>query len=792
MKISLNWIGDFITWKETNPQEIARIITAHVAEVDEVEVAGRLLENCCVGKVLSIDKHPNADKLTVCMVQTDQGDKKVVCGGSNLRKGMKVAFAHVGAKVLWHGGELMTLEKTKIRGEESEGMICAAEELELGSLFPAPPEHGPRPVVDLGDGSKGVGTSLKEYLGMNDAILHIDNHAITHRADLFSHIGFARECVAIGLGTWKKKLPDYTAPKFSRDNVPFKLEIEREELMPRYCACVIEIDSLGETPDWMKKRLEVVGWRPLNLPIDITNFVASEVGVPLHSFDLDDLKGDVHMRVSTEGEKIVTLDEKERTLPAGALVLSDDEGIFDLLGIMGGLRSSTKPTTKRIYLHSASLDPVAIRRTVIATGHRTDAATVYEKGVPHITTEEGFNRAVHLFLELVPGARVVSELSEKGDNGKATPITISVKRVQSVLGAQISSKEMQKILKDLEFEVSAKGDTLTATPPLMRLGDVEGSHDLVEEIGRIYGYNKIEATLPSASTVPPERDQRINHIRDALKEQACIEILPLSFVGPDLLAKAGFEVEGAVGVQNAIGTELSLMAPSVLPRLLEHAEASMLQVETNLKTFTIAHTFPTLDGETMELGILIAARQEPDIYTEPFLVASHVLRAALRAAGYEATLSETRASGAYMHPGRTASIHVGGTTVGTVYEIHPEIQAHFDLPQRAAAVSLNLISLLAHPASTVVAEHVPQFPAVSYDLTVTMDQKKSSGDLLAKIRSSSSLLESVEVADLYSGKPLTGGQYNLTIRCTYRSPERTLTDAEVKAEHEKVLKLLNI
>src|SRR3990167_5013344 len=338
MKLSLEWLSEFVTFTTTDPEEIARRLTAHVGEVDDVEIQGKYLKDCCVGKVSNLRKHPGADKLNLCNVETDRGVKNIVCGGTNLREGMLVAFAHVGATVK-HGDEKMTLKEAKIRGEKSEGMICAAEELELKDMFPAKKEDGERPVIELKveSGKWKVGMSLKEALGMDDVIFHIDNHAITHRADLFSHIGFARECVAIGLAEWKKepKMPSFTFPKTA---LPFALKVENPKLMPRYCACLIAIDGLGVTPDWMKKRLIATGSRPVNLPVDITNFVMMEIGVPLHSFDAGDIKGNVTMRASKKGESIVTLDQVKRALPEGALILEDDGGIFDLLGIMGGDR----------------------------------------------------------------------------------------------------------------------------------------------------------------------------------------------------------------------------------------------------------------------------------------------------------------------------------------------------------------------------------------------------------------------------------------------------------------------
>src|SRR3989338_1837332 len=447
MKISLDWLSDFIEFKKKDPQVIAQEVTAHAAEVDEVQELGALLKHCCVGKIMSLAKHPNADRLNICEVKTDHGTKKVVCGGTNLRVGMRIAFAHSGATVK-QGKEMMTLEKMKIRGEESDGMICASEELALEDRFPPKASEGSRPIVDLGDGDDGVGKDLRSYLNLSDTVLHIDNHAITHRADLFSHVRFARECVAMGIATWKKE-PELPTFKFPKTALPFALKVENSKLMPRYCACLITIDGLGETPDWMKKRLTATGWRPVNLPVDITNYVMMEIGVPLHSFDAGDIVGDVTMRGSRRGEKIVTLDTSELTLPEGALILEDTKGIFDLLGIMGGLRSSTKNSTRRIYLHSASLDPVSIRFTVIATGHRTDAATVYEKTVPHITTEQGFFRALQLFLELAPGARAGSNIESYGDNGEGKPITFSASYAEGKLGTAIPEKTIVKIFEDL-------------------------------------------------------------------------------------------------------------------------------------------------------------------------------------------------------------------------------------------------------------------------------------------------------------------------------------------------------
>lgn len=793
MKISLDWLGEYLDWNISDPQEVARAVTGHTAEVDDVIEQGALMNKCCVGKVTDLQKHPNADKLSICKVHTDDGVKSIVCGGTNLRDGMKVAFAHIGAKVQTPDGSLFELSKAKIRGETSEGMICANVELDLESQFPTTPEQGDRPVIDLGDGDDGVGLPLKEYLGLTDTVLDVDNHAITQRPDLFSHIGFARELVAMGAAKWKKS-PDFMAPEFTNDAIPFTFEVKDEALMPRYCACIIEIDELGETPDWMKRRLEATGWRSINLPIDITNYVMMEVGVPLHSFDADDIKGTVHMRPAKEGEKITTLDGSERELSEGALILSDDEGNFDLLGIMGGLRSSTKADTKRIYLHTCSLDPVSIRNAMIKMGHRTDAGTTYEKGVPPITTEQGFYRAAQLMLELIPGARIASVLDSVGDNGQPELISLQIDYVHRMLGVEIEPKQVEQILSDLGCDVQQVGDVFSVIPPLWRIKDMQGPHDLIEEIGRIYGYDNIEAQLPDENITPPARDTRTHAVRDTLKDRGYFELIPLSLISPDLLRKCNFDPANAEEIENPIGEELSLMQMSILPRLLEQAEEQLRHCDDVLKTFHIGRVFEANkkgeDAEHIELGMLLSSKKPTQLTNDPFLMLKSHLQDAFAAAGYDISITPAKEVPVYAHPGRTADVFIGDTFVGYLAEVHPAVREQFDLPERAAAALINMHAALDCEAQVRVANKLSQYPAVRYDVTIEFDQTKSVAELMENIRGTSELLEDVEVADVYA--PNAGSNlYNLTLRLTYRSHERTLTEEEVKPEHDNILKAIS-
>jgi phenylalanyl-tRNA synthetase beta chain len=802
MKISLNWLQDFVELKEKNVDVIAETITRSTGEVDDVEVQGRLLTNCAVGKILKLEKHPNADKLTLCEVQTDKGVKKIVCGGSNLREGMKVAVAHVGAEVKWHGGEMVKLERTKIRGEESQGMICAAEELELSELFPAKDSHE---VVDLGDGDEGVGKDLREYLGLTDTVLHIDNHAITHRADLFSHVGFARELVALGLATWKKPRKPTTF-SFTSDDLPFRFINDIPDLIPRYCSCVIGIDDLGETPDWMKKRLEATGWRSINPPIDITNYVTMELGMPMHSFDADDLKGDVHARTAKEGEKIRTLDAIERVLPEGAIVLADDVGIFDLLGVMGGLRSSTKSSTRKIYLHSAAVDPVSIRKTIIATGHRTDASTVYEKGVPLSAVQAGFDRALGLFLELVPGATILSKEETWGTNGERRTIPFSTPALSRILGSTIPTDTAKKILSDLGCMVTEKKirrskeheaySNFDVSVPLWR-NDLKTEQDIAEEVGRIYGYDKIEPQMPAEDLTPPHRDHRMKMLREALKNEGYTELLPLSLTGKATLEKCAMDPATAVAIDNPLGEELGLLHTSTLPALLEHAERNAPQGGDCIKTFHWGHVFRKTDNghtEHPEITVFYAQLKAPAegsaLREDPSLQLKRDVLSACHAAGYHPHMTEATSHPPFAHPGRSADVMLHDRRLGMLYEVHPIVRENFGLHERVAALTINLDTLFANDAFIKVPRALPQFPATSYDETLETSQDKAAGEALKRALGTHPLLESIQTVDLYKGPQHENLSYNLTIRCTYRAADRTLTEKEAESAHGEVMNAL--
>jgi phenylalanyl-tRNA synthetase beta chain len=808
MKISLDWLGDFIDWKETDVQTIADRLTLATAEVEAVQRQGALLEHCCVGKILSVSKHSNADKLSIAEVETDKGMKRVVCGGTNLKEGMLVAFAHVGATVKWHGGELMTLAPVKIRGEASEGMICAAEELELEGMLRPLPEDGERPIVNLSrltaqSSQLKAGQPLREALGLTDTILLFSNTALTNRPDLFSHIGFARECVALGLAAWKKgqpASPKITFPKASKE--AYAIDLTMKDLVPAYASCAVRVDGIGETPEWMKKRLAAMGNRSISLPVDITNYVMWECGMPMHAFDRNEIQGThLKFRESAAGEKLKTLDGQEHTLPEGAIVLEDSAGLFDLCGIMGGARSASNAAMKEMYLHAPVYDPTRIRKAVQALNHRTDAATIFEKGVPLSSAEDGLLRALKLFMDLCPGAKIASSLTLFGEKRSTKPIEISLARLQSTVGLELTAKEVTSILESLECEVKAKKSAqpssrprpagkdavFSVLPPAHRARDLRIAADLTDEVARVYGYDRIPEHMPLAPMGIPERDDRIHRVREALKGDGFLEILPLSLLGAQLLEKCGMNPSEAVRIANPLGEDMALMQTSTLPGLLEHAEKNLLLSQGSLKTFHWGHVFHAKKPEHTELSLLHAAKAETGLHDDPFLVLKQTVTNALKEAGYEASFAQAKDHPAYAHPGRFASLSVNGKEIGCVFELHPSVRGRFGLDHRSAAATLDLTTLLAISPNERTAKPVAQFPAISYDVTLPWNHEKHVGGLLKTLREKSALLEQVAVADLYHGKQHQPKEYNLTLRFTYRAADRTLTEDEAKREHEKLL-----
>lgn len=788
MKISLNWLSDLVDIKPNlDTEELAWRLTESSAEIEHIIKKGDNLNKIVVGEVIESEKHPDADKLTVNKI--DAGDGKilpVVCGAPNMRSGIKVALALVGAEVLWHGeGKPVVMEKTKIRGEVSEGMACAPEEIGLSDMFDT---DG---IIEL-DTDAPAGTPLAEALNLNDTIFDIDNHAITHRPDLFSHRGFAREISALGLGDLKIK--ELVAPSCTGD-LPFKLTLN-EKAMPSYAGIVIKNVKNIDSPDWMKTRLASCGIRSLGLLVDITNYVMLELGMPLHAFDLRTLDGkELNFRLSKSGEKVKTLDGIERELDENIIIADNGTDIIDLCGIMGGENSGIKDDTTDIFLHSPVYDSVLIRRGMISLRHRTDAGTIYEKGIDPFLAKDGLLRAMEIIKEVLPESIFASKIiSENNNNTPPSSIKITKEYLNTLIGSEVSEDEIKSIEK-LGIKVEISSDEIIATPPTYRR-DLTIPADIAEEIARLKGYNTIEESLPNIAMRSPEpQPQREVEkiIRNTLLGLGLDETVNYSLLGKKLLASSGMQdkEDSLIEIMNAVSEDFAYFRPHLLPRLLETAQRNIYADTKDIRIFEIGKV-AELEGdkftEKTDCGIIFMPKDSENIFYEAKGIAEEILRTL----DIDFSSKPTSITRNYLHPARIAELCVDDAILGYVAEIHPLVLDNFDIKNKVAVIMLDTESLAKHKKDelTQVAP-LPEYPSIERDISALFDIKTEVGSLLANLITTSDLLENVELFDVYTDKKLEQDEKkSLAFRFIYRADDKTLTDEEIEKEFEKAVNLL--
>ena len=786
MKISLDWISDFCTLTEKDPQKLTDIITEQSAEVEDICSLSKDLEKIVLGKIEEVHPHPNADKLQI--VTTDIGEKEpcqIVCGGKNVAKGMTVIVATLGSKVRWHGeGELVEIKKTKIRDVESIGMICASDEISLSETFP----HEKGDIIDASCFSDLLsGTPLSDALEKNDTVLEFENTAITNRPDLFSHIGFAREFVAIGIAKELKEPKEYTLPK-SDTSPPFEVIIEDTELCSRYLAIHIQNISSIPSPSWISRRLEAVGIRSIDLIVDVTNYVMMEWGVPLHAFDVQKIAGKkITMRRSKQGETVIPLDSIKRTLPKNTIVLEDESGIFDLSGIMGGKDSGITEKTTDVWLTTPVYHPVLIRRTALALNHRTDASTIYEKTVPDALAKKAFVRAVEIIMQYLPKAQVASELIDiRNIPEEKNTLFLKTQKLERVLGVSLETKEIKKFLTPLGFEVSENNEGWDIIVPGWRNKDITIEEDLIEELVRIRGLTNIKGVAPTIQGgVLHQNSQRAlqKKIRHILAAQGITEVLNFSFLGKQLLEKSHQEEPNLITLKNPLSADISIMRPSLLPYLLKNAETNRKHQE-NVSLFELAKIFrKTEEGaplETFSLGVLST--------TGTFLEGKSYGELLCKKLQKKIEIREGKENiPDSFHAGRYGEIWAQNKKIGYFGQLHPLVTKNFELPEQSHFLEMD-ISLLSEISSKKIQyTALPKFPSMKRDTNILFPKKTLVGNIIKQVKNSSPLLASIEVIDVY---PLKNDEKSVTLSALYRSPDHTLTEEEGNKAHEQLLKKL--
>ncbi len=805
MHISLSWLREFVDIpKDVLPEQLKRDLTLHSFEIERMVSQGEAWDNIVVGIIREVAPHANADKLRVCAVDAGASTVQIVCGGSNLEVGQRVALALAGARVKWHGeGELVTLADTEIRGVKSEGMICGASEIGL-----ATGTEGEREILDLSHLNVAAGTPLATALHLDDLIIEVDNKAITNRPDCWGHIGVARELSAI-LG---RKLHIPEPPKVEVDAKEYSLQckIEATDMCRRWVGVSLKNITVGPSPEWMARRLEAVGVRPINVIVDCTNYVMMELGQPLHAFDARAIQdGRIIVRKSRVDETCVTLDGVTRTLPAGVAVIADKKHVLALAGIMGCKDSMVVEDTTDIVIEAAWFDPVATRKAATALDLRTDASARFEKSLDPTMPSRAIARVVQLIRELVPGATVVSPVVDEGSSWKKSmlskPIELHMSFLRERMGVEIPMARVGSILQSLGFVLkkTKKAGFVVVVPSWRATKDISIEEDLVEEVARMYGYDQIPEQYPHMSIAPaPRNDEReaLMRVQDALaRDRAFTETQTYSFTSIETLQKMDLDPSVHVAVANPLSREQTHLRRSLLPNLLVQVSQEM-RAQGQVHRFEIGknfrmespgdqtrpHSGEYLPEQHVFVAGVVAVRGEET----PFLAARDAAVHVLRTLGVDALVHGAEQLSNWMHPGRTVSIRVGGDVVGEVSELHPRYMERFGLRDRVGFFEIDITALVPHCTVRSQYKPLPLYPSVKRDLAVVVPEHVQYEHVVRVMRQADTLLAHVEGFDVYRGEHVAAHTKSVAFHLEFMDTTRTLTSAEVDAALERIVQAL--
>ncbi|MCX6780245.1 MAG: phenylalanine--tRNA ligase subunit beta [Candidatus Magasanikbacteria bacterium] len=802
MLISYNWLKKFVNLSSSiTVEEVAARLKATTVEVEGIKKQGELLNNVVVGKVVSAIKHPNADKLKLCRVDVGPEELQIVCGGSNVVEGMLAAIGKVGAKVQWHGeGELIELSPTKIRGEESFGMICASDEIGLREMFPAKEEKEILDLSSLADKKNIVGLPLAEVLGLNDTILEIDNKSLSNRPDLWGHYGIAREVAVL----FNRDLKKYEVVKIKPGkDFKLKVEIEDTKLCPRYMAVAVSGIKVGPSPQWLQEKLLAVGSNPINNIVDITNYIMLELGQPLHAFDASKVGHDIGVRLAKEGEKFVALDEAEYTLSVTDLMIVAGNKSLGIAGVKGGLESGTYADTTTVIFESANFNAASVRKTATRLGLRTDSAIRYEKSLDPNLCEIALQKAVELALEICPGAKVVSKVvDEKKFHLSVGPLELSNDIFVKKLGVDIEQKDILNILSRLGFEVKTKKNSLLVTIPTWRATkDISIAEDVVEEVARFFGYENIPSALPNFPINPPEKNVLRDLERDVseilVKTLGYNEVYNYSFVSDAQVNKMGDDLVQYLELDNPLSKERPFLRRNLLPNLLENIKNN-IENYSEVKIFEIGKVFSTkqnglrLDSNGDDLlpkqdtwvATMYAGKKE----VTPFWQARRALENIFVALKTDFQIVAADMVKPWEHPTRLALVMVGGEMVGVVCEINPIVAQSLGVEQRVGVLQLNLsllVEILSRQEKQTSYRAASVYPEVMRDLAFLVKKEFTHGQILKALEKTNALLKNVELFDVYEGSKISEGYKSMAYRLTFGHHDRTLTADEIENAMKK-------
>lgn len=793
MLVSTNWLKEYVNIEGIRAEELAERITRSGIEVDAIIDRSQGMTNVVVGHVKECVQHPDADKLRICQVDVGEEVTQIICGAPNVAEGQKVIVARPGAVLPGN----FKIKKAKLRGEESNGMICSLQELAIeGKLVPKVYAEG----IYILPEDAVPGENALPLLGLDDVVFEFD--LTPNRSDALSMLGVAYEVGAIL--SEEIKLPEisYTESAEKAEDM-LKLRIDALEENPMYVAKVIKNVTIAESPLWLQNRLMAAGVRPHNNVVDVTNFVLMEYGQPLHAFDYDRLEtGEIAVRLAEEGEKITTLDDTERTLKAHQLVITNGKEPVALAGVMGGLNSEVHDGTTTVVIESAYFAGASIRQTSKEHALRSDASTRFEKGVDPERVHAAAERAAQLISELaggevLAGTVVIDELDK-------TPvrITISPDYINNRLGMKISLEEMLSILGRLKIKTEAINGKLVIDAPTRRQ-DLRIKEDIIEEIARLYGYDHIPMTLPVTESKPggltPYQAKR-RTVRAFLEGAGLYQALTYSLTSKEQSQKYALETAPLTQLLMPMSEDRSVLRQSLIPHLLETATYNVARRNDTVAFYETGSVFlgQTEEGLPKEVehvaavitGKWVDHAWQADTKMVDFFVLKGIVEGMMDSLGLVAGLSFEQAVIDGMHPGRTANILYKGERIGLVGQIHPSEQKKRDL-KNTYVMEMNLEQVFGIETEALLYVPVPRFPSSSRDIALVVSSETSAGTLEGVIRhAGGKLLQGVRLFDLYEGDNVEEGKKSVAFSLTYADPERTLTDEEVVKAHENVLNAL--
>ena len=800
MKVSLNWIRDYVKLPEDmDLKRLAYDLTMSTVEVEDAVDLGASFRSMVVGEIREILPHPNADKLRICRTDIGGGDiREIVCGGSNLRDGMKVAVALPGSMCRWHGeGEPVEIKKSKLRGVDSYGMICGAVEIGLDDLFPA---DGEAVILDLSDFDAPAGTPLADALELNDIILEIDNKSMTNRPDLWGHYGIARELAAL------YHLPMKEFPHFDRNvanTAGFHVTVEDAERCPRMTGTQIENVCVKPAPYWMQVRIWKTGMRPINALVDITNYVMLATGQPSHAYDSDHIAGHIIVRRAKAGETLTLLNGKELPLSTDDLTIADDAGIVGLAGVMGGAKDSILPTTSKVILEIANFQAAGIRRTALRYDNRTEASARYEKAIDPERCDQALDLSMQLFSDLYPEMKVTGLVDEYPRHLKQAEIDVPLSWLERRLGKRLSPDEIKHKMELLGYGITFNGDNMHVVVPTWRsTGDVSIQADIMEEVARMYGYENFEAE-PITTTFDGAINQLDKDLERRIKEYLAIrcgmqEIFTYPWMEESYVNAVLQSTEGILSLSTPPSPAERFVRSSLLPNLCK----AVVKNERYFNEFSIFETAQVFRDENYtspydEREKLPSQRKNvagafattgKDI-TALFRKAKGVVEMMARYVHMETLTFRQTEKPVWADNVVWLNIYRGDEKVGDLALLAKRVSMACGIKNlNVMLFQLDQDSLVPLKSRTNTFTHLAEYPMTDYDISLLVDGSVQWKDVAQTVRGiKSELLHGAAFVDEYRGKQVPAGKKSLTLRLAIGSKDKTLTSAEIEEVASGVL-----